>query len=126
MQARSNAHRSGPRAAAQPRSRFAASSVYASTIRPDAGDPPSTFDYAALKAAFGGVYIANEGFSRDDAEATIEAGEADAVAFGKLFIANPDLPRRFVEDAPLNNWDAATFYTGGARGYIDYPALGQE
>ena len=48
-----------------------------------------------LKTAFGGVYIANEGFDRDSAEAALKAGEADAVAFGKLFIANPDLPRRF-------------------------------
>ena len=48
-----------------------------------------------LKAAFGGVYVANEGFTREEAEAAVAAGEADAVAFGKLFIANPDLPRRF-------------------------------
>jgi 2,4-dienoyl-CoA reductase-like NADH-dependent reductase (Old Yellow Enzyme family) len=76
-----------------------------------------------LKTTFGGVYIANEGFSRDDAEATIEAGEADAVAFGKLFIANPDLPRRFSLGAPLNAWKAETFYTDGPAGYTDYPAL---
>ena len=75
-----------------------------------------------LKTAFGGVYIANEGFSRDDAEATIEAGEADAVAFGKLFIANPDLPRRFSLGAPLNAWNAETFYSEGPVGYTDYPA----
>ena len=76
-----------------------------------------------LKTAFGGVYIANEGFSRDDAEATIEAGEADAVAFGKLFIANPDLPRRFSLGAPLSAWNADTFYSEGPVGYTDYPAL---
>ena len=76
-----------------------------------------------LKTAFGGVYIANEGFSRDDAEATIEAGEADAVAFGKLFIANPDLPRRFSLGAPLNAWNADTFYSEGPVGYTDYPVL---
>jgi len=76
-----------------------------------------------LKTAFGGVYIANEGFSRDDAEAAIEAGEADAVAFGKLFIANPDLPRRFSLGAPLSAWNAQTFYTDGPAGYTDYPAL---
>jgi 2,4-dienoyl-CoA reductase-like NADH-dependent reductase (Old Yellow Enzyme family) len=76
-----------------------------------------------LKAAFGGVYIANEGFSRETAEAAIEAGEADAVAFGKLFIANPDLPRRFSLGAPLNAWNADTFYSEGPVGYIDYPAL---
>jgi 2,4-dienoyl-CoA reductase-like NADH-dependent reductase (Old Yellow Enzyme family) len=76
-----------------------------------------------LKAAFGGVYIANEGFDREAAEAAIEAGEADAVAFGKLFIANPDLPRRFSLGAPLNVWNADTFYSEGPVGYTDYPAL---
>ena len=76
-----------------------------------------------LKAAFGGVYVANEGFSREDAEAVVAAGEADAVAFGKLFLANPDLPRRFSLGAPLNPWNAETFYTDGPAGYTDYPAL---
>jgi len=76
-----------------------------------------------LKEAFGGVYIANEGFTLETAQAALDAGWADAVAFGKLFIANPDLPRRFAEAAPLNPWDAATFYAGGEKGYIDYPAL---
>jgi 2,4-dienoyl-CoA reductase-like NADH-dependent reductase (Old Yellow Enzyme family) len=77
----------------------------------------------ALKAAFGGVFIANEGFTRETAEEAIAAGEADAVAFGKLFIANPDLPRRFALRAPLNAWNAATFYGPGSEGYVDYPAL---
>jgi 2,4-dienoyl-CoA reductase-like NADH-dependent reductase (Old Yellow Enzyme family) len=76
-----------------------------------------------LKQAFGGVYIANERFDRDAAEAAIAAGEADAVAFGKAFIANPDLPRRFAVNAPLNIWNAATFYSAGAEGYTDYPAV---
>ncbi len=51
------------------------------------------------------------------------AGAADAVAFGKLFIANPDLPKRFATGAKLNEWDASTFYGGTAKGYTDYPAL---
>jgi 2,4-dienoyl-CoA reductase-like NADH-dependent reductase (Old Yellow Enzyme family) len=76
-----------------------------------------------LKAAFGGIYVANEGFGRVDAETAIETGEADAVAFGKLFIANPDLPRRFALGAPLNAWNADTFYSDGPAGYTDYPAL---
>ncbi len=76
-----------------------------------------------LKSLFGGIYIANEGFARESAEAALSAGEADAVAFGKLFLANPDLPRRFAMNAPLNAWDAATFYTDGPEGYTDYPAL---
>jgi len=78
-----------------------------------------------LKAAFGGTYVANEGFTRESAEAALAAGEADAVAFGKLFIANPDLPRRLVLGAPLAPWQAATFYAEGADGYTDYPTLAE-
>ena len=77
----------------------------------------------AIKEAFGGVYIANESFDQAGAEAALADGVADAVAFGKLFIANPDLPKRFATGAPLNPWDTATFYSGGAQGYTDYPAL---
>ena len=77
----------------------------------------------ALKAAFGGVYIANEGFTKESAEEVIASGEADAVAFGKLFIANPDLPKRFKQNAPLNEWRMPTFYIGEGEGYTDYPAL---
>jgi 2,4-dienoyl-CoA reductase-like NADH-dependent reductase (Old Yellow Enzyme family) len=79
-----------------------------------------------LKAAFGGVYVANEGFTREAAEAVIAAGEADAVAFGKLFLANPDLPRRFALGAPLNPWNSETFYSDGPAGYIDYPELEEQ
>ena len=75
----------------------------------------------ALKAAFGGVYIANEGFDPTGAEALLAAGEADAVAFGKLFMSNPDLPERIRTGAPLAPWKMETFYTPGAEGYIDYP-----
>jgi 2,4-dienoyl-CoA reductase-like NADH-dependent reductase (Old Yellow Enzyme family) len=76
----------------------------------------------AIKAAFGGPLIANEGFTQASAQSAIAEGRADAVAFGKLFIANPDLPKRFANGAPLNQWDTATFYSGGTRGYTDYPA----
>lgn len=76
-----------------------------------------------LKRAFGGVYIANQRFTREQAEAAIAAGDADAVAWGQLFIANPDLPRRFAENAPLNEPDPATFYASGPHGYTDYPTL---
>jgi 2,4-dienoyl-CoA reductase-like NADH-dependent reductase (Old Yellow Enzyme family) len=76
-----------------------------------------------LKQQFGGVYIANEKFTYEDANHVIAAGEADAVAFGKLFIANPDLPHRFAKSAPLNEPDANTFYSHGHEGYVDYPAL---
>ncbi|WP_417068549.1 alkene reductase [Niveibacterium terrae] len=76
-----------------------------------------------LKAEFGGVYIANEGFTADSAEATLAAGEADAIAWGKLFIANPDLPQRFARGAALNEPNPETFYGAGPEGYTDYPAL---
>jgi 2,4-dienoyl-CoA reductase-like NADH-dependent reductase (Old Yellow Enzyme family) len=76
-----------------------------------------------LKRKFGGIYIANESFSFETANQTIAAGEADAVAFGKLFIANPDLPKRFALGAPLNTPNPSTFYGSGPRGYTDYPAL---
>lgn len=76
-----------------------------------------------LKNAFGGVYIANERFTQASAEAVISSGQVDAVAFGQLFLANPDLPRRFSLHAPLNEPDPATFYTPGPDGYIDYPFL---
>jgi 2,4-dienoyl-CoA reductase-like NADH-dependent reductase (Old Yellow Enzyme family) len=76
-----------------------------------------------LKKQFGGVYVANENHTRDSAEQLLRAGEADAVAFGKLFIANPDLPKRFARNAPLNEPDPATFYADGPQGYTDYPAL---
>jgi 2,4-dienoyl-CoA reductase-like NADH-dependent reductase (Old Yellow Enzyme family) len=76
-----------------------------------------------LKKAFGGIYIANEGFTLDSAQAALASGEADAVAWGKLFIANPDLVERFAANAPLNEPDTSTFYAPGAQGYTDYPAL---
>jgi 2,4-dienoyl-CoA reductase-like NADH-dependent reductase (Old Yellow Enzyme family) len=77
----------------------------------------------ALKRAFGGPLIANQGFTAAEADAEIAAGNADAVAWGKLFIANPDLPRRFRENAPLNTPVPQTFYGGDRGGYTDYPAL---
>src|SRR5271154_108644 len=77
----------------------------------------------ALKEAFGGVYIANEGFTPESAANAVAAGDADAVCFGKLFLANPDLPHRIALKAPLNPWNTTTFYSEGAEGYTDYPAL---
>jgi 2,4-dienoyl-CoA reductase-like NADH-dependent reductase (Old Yellow Enzyme family) len=76
-----------------------------------------------LKQQFGGVYIANERFTREAADQVIASGEADAVAFGQLFIANPDLPHRFAKQAPLNEPNPSTFYVPGHEGYTDYPTL---
>lgn len=76
-----------------------------------------------LKKAFGGVYIANEGFTAETAQAALDAGWADAIAFGKAFIANPDLPKRFRVKAPLNAPQPSSFYGPDGAGYVDYPAL---
>jgi len=76
-----------------------------------------------LKKEFGGPYIANEKFTKQSAQQLLDAGDADAVAWGKLYIANPDLVRRFELNAPLNEPDASTFYAAGEKGYTDYPSL---
>ena len=76
-----------------------------------------------LKQEFGGVYIANERLTKESAEQLVQSGEADAVAFGKWFIANPDLPKRLAIDAPLNEARPDRFYHPTAEGYTDYPAL---
>ncbi|MCM2291253.1 alkene reductase [Allorhizobium sp. BGMRC 0089] len=90
------------------------------------GDKP--FDWEAFKAAYRhaggkGGWIVNNGYSRDMAMDAVESGKADVVAFGKAFIANPDLVRRLKENAPLNAGDQSTFYGGGEKGYTDYPTL---
>jgi 2,4-dienoyl-CoA reductase-like NADH-dependent reductase (Old Yellow Enzyme family) len=77
----------------------------------------------ALKAAFAGPLIANEGFSRQSAQSALDEGWADAVAFGKAFLSTPDLVARLKVDAPFNPWDAETFYSPGEKGYTDYPVL---
>ncbi|KAA3545960.1 alkene reductase [Pseudomonas savastanoi] len=76
-----------------------------------------------LKKDFGGVYIANEKFTKDTANTWLAEGKADAIAFGVPYIANPDLPERLASDAPLNEAHPETFYGKGPVGYIDYPRL---
>jgi 2,4-dienoyl-CoA reductase-like NADH-dependent reductase (Old Yellow Enzyme family) len=76
-----------------------------------------------LKQQFGGTYIANEKMTKESAQLLLASGEADAVAFGQWFIANPDLPRRLKTDAPLNPARPDLFYHPSAEGYTDYPAL---
>ena len=79
-----------------------------------------------LKKAFGGIFIANEQFTLETANQLLEANEADAVAFGVKFIANPDLPKRFAVGAPLNDPDPSTFFASGGKGYTDYPIMSHE
>lgn len=76
-----------------------------------------------IKAASGLNFIANEGFTKESANQVLATGEADAVAFGVSFIANPDLPHRFEVNAPLNAPHPETFYSAGPVGYTDYPFL---
>lgn len=90
--------------------------------------PDRPFDFDALRHAYRhaggqGAWMVNNGYDKALAEAAVAQGRADAVAFGRLFISNPDLVRRLREGAPLNAWDEKTFYGGGAQGYTDYPAL---
>jgi N-ethylmaleimide reductase len=82
------------------------------------------FDYASLRKRFKGAYVANNGYDFELATKVLTADAADLIAFGKPFISNPDLVERLKRGAPLNEWDKATFYGGGAKGYTDYPALG--
>jgi 2,4-dienoyl-CoA reductase-like NADH-dependent reductase (Old Yellow Enzyme family) len=77
----------------------------------------------ALKQAFGGVFIANEGFTAESAREAISSGKVDAVAFGKAAIANPDWVARMRVDAPLNPPNPETFYGQGPEGYTDYPFM---
>jgi 2,4-dienoyl-CoA reductase-like NADH-dependent reductase (Old Yellow Enzyme family) len=76
-----------------------------------------------LKEAFGGVYVANEAIDQKTGQQLLDNGTADAVAYGKLFIANPDLPARFARQTELNAPIPSTFYAPGATGYTDYPSL---
>ena len=88
-----------------------------------AGGPELTDEYRQqLRAAFPGVIIGAGAYTPEKAERLLAAGLIDAAAFGRDFIANPDLPRRLAEGLDLNEQDPATFYGGDHRGYTDYPA----
>ncbi len=80
-------------------------------------------DYGELKKRFGGLYMANNGYTQTLAEQALQMGRADMIAFGQLFLANPDLPERFALGADLNEPDQATYYGGDEKGYTDYPSL---
>lgn len=76
-----------------------------------------------FRKAFKGVLISAGGYNRDEAVSAVTEGRVDAVAFGRLFISNPDLPARLQHDADLNAYDRSTFYGGAEKGYTDYPTL---
>src|SRR5271165_679246 len=108
--------------------------AYAHVIEPRATNPgaggPIIYDAPRtaeiFRSAFPGALISAGGYTAEDAEATVAQGLADAVAFGRLFIANPDLPERLRLDAELNKPDRSTFYGGTEKGYTDYPELEEE
>jgi N-ethylmaleimide reductase len=101
--------------------------VYIHVIEGATGGPRDVapFDYRSLRKRFNGAYIANNGYDFALANKVLAANEADLIAFGKLFIANPDLVERLKRGAPLNAPDKATFYGGDAKGYTDYPTLSE-
>ena len=76
-----------------------------------------------LRMAFAGTFVLSGGYDRERAEADLAAGRGDLIAFGRPFLANPDLPKRLQQRAALNEPDVATFYVPGEKGYTDYPAL---
>jgi N-ethylmaleimide reductase len=81
------------------------------------------FDFEALRRKFKNTYIANNGYDLDLATTRLQQGQADLFAFGRPFIANPDLIERLKTGAPLASFDPATLYGGGSAGYTDYPAI---
>jgi N-ethylmaleimide reductase len=81
---------------------------------------------ALMRKKYRGTLIIAGGFDHDTAEAWLKQSKADLIAFGRKFLANPDLPDRFRTGRPLNADDPSTYYGGGAKGYTDYPSLAQE
>ncbi|HSF48812.1 MAG TPA: alkene reductase, partial [Burkholderiales bacterium] len=89
-------------------------------------DPRALAMLELMREAYRGTLIVAGGFDRDSAEALLVQGRADLIAFGRKFLANPDLPERLRLRAALNADDPSTYYGGGAKGYTDYPTLAQE
>lgn len=112
---------------AQALNRFGLAYLHVVGSRYGDGDYPvnsvQSFDEQLLRDAFQGTYIANAGYDRDRALTALHSNEADLIAFGSMFIANPDLPLRLALNAPLNAPDVSTFYGGSEKGYTDYPFL---
>ncbi len=83
------------------------------------------FDYHGLRKEFKGSWIVNNGYDLELANKAVSSGYADLVAFGRLYISNPDLAERFRTHSRLNEFDKSTFYGGNDKGYTDYPQLEQ-
>lgn len=100
--------------------------AYLHVVEQFGGGLDEKFDFAALRQLFNGAYMANGAYTAERAEQSLQAGQSDFISFGSLFISNPDLPNRFQQNAALAPADQSTFYGGDAKGYTDYPTLGQE
>jgi len=100
--------------------------AYLHAVEGDMVDGSRNVDYRAIKDIFNGPYIANCGYTQEKAETAINNGDADLIAFGTLYLANPDLLERFKQHAPLNTPDQSTFYGGDEHGYTDYPSFEAE
>ncbi|MBL8203600.1 MAG: alkene reductase [Blastocatellia bacterium] len=88
------------------------------------GDHANAGWHEKLRPLYGGLYVAGANFTQERGAEYLAANKADAIAYGVKFLANPDLPERFRQNAPLNEPDFSTFYSPGTKGYTDYPALG--
>jgi N-ethylmaleimide reductase len=103
--------------------------AYLHVVETFPGEDQSDDDKAvivALREAWNGQYIANGDYDAKSGAAAIKEGKVDAIAYGRPFLANPDLPARFRQNAPLNEPDQETFYGGDEHGYTDYPTLDQQ
>src|SRR3569623_1064010 len=103
--------------------RFGLAYLHVTEMGAGSGAAGPDFDLRTLRKLFKGTYVTNGGYDLARANAALAEDDAELIACGVLFLANPDLPARFARQAPLNTPDQATFYGGGAKGYIDYPAL---
>lgn len=95
--------------------------AYAHVLEGDMTTKTASVDYRALRTRFTGAYIANNGYDLARAQAAVNSGHTDLVAFGTPFLANPDLVHRYRDNLPLAAADPTTFYGGGEAGYTDYP-----
>lgn len=99
--------------------------AYLHVLEGDMMSGERALDYGQLRSKYEGCMIANNGYDLDRAQAALAGDRADLIAFGRPFLANPDLVRRFREGLPLNQVDPTTFYGGGEKGYNDYPVYDQ-
>ncbi len=109
--------------AVQALNRFGLAYLHLVEPRADLNPPAPELTSGYFRSLFEGTIISAGGYDRDSGNEVLEAGDADLIAYGRWFISNPDLPRRFALNAELNEYDRSSFYGGDERGYIDYPTL---